>query len=111
MTKSKRVQKIFKKPSLTKQCFKAQCDATNIVRKFRQVNQVDLLDVPMDRFGGTYIDCTNIPDYQGSFEQKKAAFEAFNALPEKVRSYYGNDPVVFAASFDAKHFEGVKVDV
>lgn len=102
---AKRVQKVFVKPSLTKQYFKDQCNATSIVKKFRQVNHVDLLNVPSERFGGTYIDCVDVPDYQGSFEQRKAALEAFNALPDKVRAYYGYDPVVFVNSFDPAHFE------
>lgn len=105
MKERKRVSKIFEKPSLTKKAFKDSCNATNICERFKKVNGVDLVDVPQERFGGTYIDCSNVVDYQGSFEQMKCAIEAFNALPEKVRAYYGNDASTFVKCFDPTHFE------
>ena len=47
-----RVQKVFNKPSLTKQHFKAECDVNYIVKRFRDVNGVELERLPPNSFGG-----------------------------------------------------------
>lgn len=49
----------------------------------------------INTYKGDYGDATGIQDYQTSLNQILAAQDAFQSLPSKIRSRFGNDPGAF----------------
>jgi len=75
--------------SLTKQEFKEECDANEILR--RAANGQDLSAVLNSRVA-QYGDFTNIPDFRESMDLIARANGMFMQLDWKLRERFGNDP-------------------
>lgn len=95
MKERKRVQKHFFEPSRTKQSFKAECDINHIMKRFKKVAGVDIMERFQGYAGGTYGDFSEVTDYRTAIEQVNRANETFMALPAKVRARFSNDPAEF----------------
>lgn len=87
----KRVQVKFLKPSMTKQCFKDECDINTILKKHQKTGVIEHLN----RYHGDYSDVCSVEDYQMSLNQVIEAGELFASLPSKVRARFANDPATF----------------
>ena len=74
--------------SMTKQAFKDESDANNILKKY--VNSGDVAD--LQKAHGVFLDVSEMGDYQASLNAVIAAREAFDALPSKVKNAFDNDP-------------------
>lgn len=92
----KRVQIVFNDPSLTKQCFAADADINNIMRKFEQTGMIDHLS----KYEGSYQDLTDMPDYHTALNAVISAQEMFMSLPAEVRANFKNDPGEFLEFVD-----------
>lgn len=92
--KTARVQKVFKKPSLTKQSFKEECDLNLLVKRFRD-NNADIFDQFSKYSAGEYGDFSQIVDYRTALDQVKQANESFAQLPAKVRQFFNNSAEYF----------------
>jgi len=86
-----RVQKDPGGPSRTKQSFKDECDINHIMAKYEKTRLIE----HVNRFAGDYGDYLDVQDYHTSVNQVLAAQEAFNSLPARIRSRFGNDPAAF----------------
>lgn len=75
--------------SLTKQEFKEECDANEILR--RAANGQDLSSVLNSRVA-QYGDFTNVPDFRESMDLIARANGMFMQLDWKLRERFGNDP-------------------
>jgi len=85
-----RVQSVNTIPSRTQPQFKAECDINNIMKKYKVTGSITHLN---NKQRGTYLDLTNLPDYQQSLNDVIQANEAFSALPSHVRKQFENDPI------------------
>lgn len=74
--------------SLTKQCFKEQCDINRIVSKYEQTGLLEHLN----QRPGFFEDLTNVPDYRSALNKVIQAKEAFGMLPARTRERFSNDP-------------------
>lgn len=90
-----RVQKVFTRPSLTKQAFKDECDINVIMRRFRKVQGEDFLNRYQGYLDGQFGDFSDVQDYRTAIDQIQQARGVFEALPAKVRSRFANDPAQF----------------
>lgn len=81
---------------ITKQEFKAECDINNIIKQFQMTGIVNHINNAQPIFD----DLPDSIDYQESIAIARRAEEAFDALPSKVRDYFGNDPQRFLAAFN-----------
>lgn len=90
-----RVQKVFTKPSRTKQAFKDECDINLIVKRYKKQTGVDLAEVCAPAIGGSYGDYSDVVDYRTACDRIIAADESFGALPAIIRKRFDNDPAVF----------------
>jgi len=72
--------------SLTQQHELEASDINNIIKKYQVTGEL-----PEPRFG-SYVDISDIPDYQTSLNIVQQADEAFKRLPSKVRGRFMNDP-------------------
>jgi phage internal scaffolding protein len=88
---SRPFSKVFKKPSLTKQSFKAECDINNVMTKFEKHQQITHLNNGNPAYG----DFSTPEDYQQSFNTVLEAQKSFAALPSDVRAKFTNDPIKF----------------
>lgn len=80
-----RVQKVFNKPSLTRQSEMASTDLHGLVRRYGMSGGIPPSSL---RFG----DVTGLPESRlEAFERIQQAKEAFDALPLKVRQAVGHD--------------------
>lgn len=95
MSESRKVQKVFTKPSRTKQSFKKECDVNHIMEKFKRVMGADYLNRYNSVVDGRFGDFTQVADYRTALDQVNRASEVFMALPAKVRSRFYNDPAEF----------------
>lgn len=92
---SKRVQKVFSKPSKTKQSFKDECDINKIMKRFKKIMGAEYLNRYQGYVGGEFGDFSMVGDYRSAIEQVNRAKEVFGALPSKVRARFSNDPAEF----------------
>jgi len=91
-----RVQKVFKKPSLTRQEFREQCDLGKTIERFRKTPEGRLaLAKAQGVVGGQFLDVSGVPDYRTALDNVSRANEAFMRLPALVRRRFGNDPALF----------------
>lgn len=90
-----RCYKVFHKPSLTKQYFKAECDINGIIKRFNGSLGRDFLDTYQGFVDSSFGDATNAVNYQDAHALISQASEAFSALPAKVRERFNNDPARF----------------
>lgn len=97
----------FKKPSRTKQAFKAECDINNILNKYQKTQ----LLTHVNRQQGSYGDFSNVTDYQTALNTVIQAQEAFLGLPAKVRAKFQNDPSQFVqyVSDSSNYDEAIKL--
>lgn len=80
-------------PSLTKQSFKDEVDANNILRKYTETGVLP----SSNRGSPLYSDFSNVPSYQESLNTVMKAEEQFAGLPAIVRNRFHNDPGEFLA--------------
>jgi len=88
--KRQRVSKSFRKPSRTKQSFRAQCDINTIVARARTTGLVEHVNSRPPVYG----DVSSIPDYQSALHVVIQAQDAFAALDSRVRERFHNDPAL-----------------
>lgn len=91
----------FKKPSLTQQCFKEQCDINNILESYSQqaramrANIADLLP-PID--SQDFADISNMEDFLTAQNKIAKVTQIFEQMPSNVRPEFGDDPANFIAA-------------
>lgn len=95
MSESRKVQKVFTKPSKTKQAFKKECDINHIMQRFKKAVGVDYLERYNSYMSGTFGDFSQVADYRSALDQLQRADEVFMKLPAKVRSRFNNDAALF----------------
>lgn len=81
----------FKRPSLTKPHFAADCDLANIVHKFLNGGQL-----PQNAFKQPLAieDITCLPyEFQDLMDRTIHITQEFDQLPIEVRNHYNNDPL------------------
>lgn len=78
-------------PSMTKQCFKEECDVNNILKSYVSTGEISHLA----RRPGGYGDVSAHLDYHDAMGVVMQAEEDFAALPAKVRARCQNDPYIF----------------
>lgn len=81
--------------SMTKQHYRDECDVNNIVARFKQVEDVNLLESLEGYADGRYGDFSDVADYREALHQVMRAEESFMRLPPQVRSRFDNDPATF----------------
>lgn len=77
--------------SLTKQCFKDECDINNIMKKVAKTGLVS----HVSRFKGRYGDFIDATDYRTAVDKILEAECMFESLPANIRSMFSNDPASF----------------
>lgn len=77
--------------SITKQCFKDECDINNIMSKYVKTGQLPSLIKENPQYG----DFSFPLDYQKALDLVSFADEQFSALPSGLRKKFSNDPVEF----------------
>lgn len=83
-----------------KQSFKEECDINTLVKRFGLTGHI-----PKDVRMPVHADFSNITDYQSLLNVKRAADEAFMAMPAEIRDRFANDParlVRFCSEVDEK---------
>lgn len=93
--RTKKITKVFTKPSLTKQSFKDECDINVIMRRFKKQCGADYLSKFQGYTNGQFGDFSNVVDYRTALDQVKRAKEVFGALPSKIRARFSNDAAEF----------------
>lgn len=97
--------------SLTKQCFKDECDINNVLRKYQ--TQGVLPDVI--KTNPQYGDFSDLLSYEESLAVVSKAEEQFSMLSAKVRRRFDNDPSKFldfvddAANLEESYELGIRV--
>jgi len=91
-----RVRKSFPDETMAKQSFKDECDINGIMARFEKHGIIE----HVNKFQGDYGDFTEVQDYHTSMGQIIAAQEAFDSLPAKIRSRFGNQPAAFIEFVD-----------
>lgn len=84
-----------KEPSLTKQSFKDECDINKIVKRFKKIHGVEMIDTLHGYASGNYGDFSNVTDYRSALEQIDIANDLFMNLPPEVRRKFDNDAALF----------------
>lgn len=82
---------VFKKPSLTKQCFKDEANINSIMSKYESTGIVENIS----KLKGQYGDFTNIGTYQEAQNKIMLAQDMFDRLPSAIRLKFENDPIKF----------------
>lgn len=77
--------------SMTKQCFRDQCDANSIMARWQKTGQIDHLNMTPPAYG----DFETADDYLAATVKVQRAEEEFAALSSKVRDRMGNSPATF----------------
>lgn len=80
-------------PVRTKQSFRDACDMNKILAMAEQSGLVNHVNTT----GGSYLDCSNVVDYQTAVNLVNDAEDAFNALPAAIRKRFENDPAEILA--------------
>lgn len=77
------VSKKFKKPSKTEQCYKDECNIDFIISNFVRTGQDPTQGKQM-----SYVDCTQVKDFQAAQELVAATKSMFYSLPSQVRDEF-----------------------
>lgn len=93
-----RIQKVFKKPSLTEQQHKADCDINTIVRR---LGRDGIANIAAQQNAGMYLDVSQFTGYQEALDLVNSAQESFTALPSAIRNKFNNDPMQFIQAGNA----------
>lgn len=93
----KRVQKIFEKPSLTRQEFRKECDLALTIKRFAKTPEGRLALRNAQGYAGNaqFLDVTAIPDYRTALDTVNRSNASFLALPAIVRRRFDNDAAYF----------------
>lgn len=86
-----RVQFFSDAVSMTKQCFRDECDINNILKKYKKTGLIE----HVNRYSGSYDDFVGQEDYRTGIEKIREAEAMFGALPSNVRARFHNDPGEF----------------
>ena len=78
-------------PSLCHQSFQAECDVNGIMKKFEKTGLLD----HVNEHHGDYGNYIGFDDYHASLNSIRAAEDAFNSIPAKIRAKFDNDPAQF----------------
>lgn len=78
-------------PSLTKQCFRDECDINNILRRYQKTGQLPSLIAGNPVYG----DFSEIGDYQTALDVVARAQIQFASLPAVVRDRFAHSPEQF----------------
>lgn len=81
----------FKKPSMTKQCFKEETNINNIMSRYEKTGLIEHINNKQPRYGDFSGDTT----YQESLNLVIKAHDLFDGLPAKLRKQFDNDPQKF----------------
>lgn len=79
-------------PSLTRQEFAADCDINTLMAQYEKTGVINHFNAGTPQ----YLDISNIPDLQESFNIVQEATIAFQNLPAVVRREFDNNPIAFA---------------
>lgn len=82
--------------SLTKQCFKDDCDINNILRKYETTGVLPEVIKTNPQYG----DFSDVLSYEDSLNVVAMAQEQFSYLSAKVRRRFDNDPAKFLEFVD-----------
>nr|QJB19634.1 MAG: internal scaffolding protein [Microvirus sp.] len=85
----------FKKPSLTKQSFKDECDINRIVARIRKAGFSPMTLQAMQ--SACYGDVSAVPDFQAAQDLILRVESVFSAIPSEIRERFDNSPAKFAA--------------
>lgn len=92
----RKYQKVFTKPSLTKQSFRDECDVNQVMKRFEKTGVIDHQNPRKP----VYADVSTFTDYQTSVGIVLRAHEAFEGLPSDIRAQFDNDPGKFLEFFE-----------
>lgn len=97
MKTRERVQKVFSKPSLTRQEFKQDCDLALLLKKFGRTpeGQAALRNASGYAQNARFADVSAVPDFRAARDIINAAQADFMALPAIVRRRFNNDAAEF----------------
>jgi phage internal scaffolding protein len=85
----RRVRKEFKKPSMTEQAHKDDCDIRKIMAKAQATGMVSHTNAMAAKYG----DLSSAPDFQDAQNIIAEANSQFETIPSKVREEFNNDPM------------------
>lgn len=74
--------------SRTKQSFRSESDINVILAKYRATGVLEHWNRRVPRYG----DFSSVPEYREALDRVKAAQQAFDQLPARVRKHCQNDP-------------------
>lgn len=76
-------------PGRTKQADADEADINNIIARYLKTGMAPITDLTR----GSFRDVSRVGDFAGVLRKVTAAQAGFRALPSKLRSRFGNDPV------------------
>lgn len=88
--------------SMTHQSFAEECDINRLVERFG----IGLGEVP--EFQAFDVDFSNAGDFQSAMQELRAAQEAFNALPARMRAEFNNDAGAFVDAVSDPQAEALR---
>lgn len=91
-----RLQKKFKKPSMTKQAPAEDADVNNILKKYAQTGVITHTNPKQALYG----DFSNAKSYQEALNGVLDAQEQFDALPSQIRERFKNNPAELLSFLD-----------
>lgn len=87
-----RVRKFFNNPSLTRQEFKDECDLAKVIARFGKTPEGrSALAQMQGAVGGSFEDCTVIPDFRSAKDTMLRGEQAFYRLPLQFRARFDHD--------------------
>ncbi len=86
-----RVQYSSKRPSLTQQSSRDECDINVIMKRFQQTGLLDHVKEQQ----GQYADVADVGDFQTAQNMVAQATTVFESLPSGIRADFDNDPAKF----------------
>lgn len=86
MSEPRAFSKKFKKPSLTKQSFREECDINHMIKTFQSSGTMPAINGRLPGYG----DFSQIGDFHSALNQVHEANTAFAAFPSEIRKRFGN---------------------
>lgn len=83
-----RLQTVIEGKSMTQQEFKEECDVNNILKRYKQTGNLELLN----RTNGKFLDVSDSGTYQEAMNIVVQAQQTFDQLPSDLRKKLANDP-------------------
>lgn len=106
-----RVQKFFKKPSLSRQEFRHSCDVNKIVARFTRDYGAQALEKLQPSFNGLYGDFGAVPDLRTALVRVRRVEELFEALPANLRLRFDHSVEKFTEFCSDSNNHGELVDL